>query len=245
MQFDQLPSLSLSRIAHYLSIETPFRDKDDIACEALNLSLVAKQFKELSEEILHCIDPACKNGQLSPVVLKNIQKLRTRWISLPTANMWGLQLSDLEHIPYKEISGNKHYKLQQVKRLSEQKFCGSVQQLKSCRQFQRYKVLENALTEHGVKLRIDSKFCDRFIKTGQGDPNNIAKLLKEMEFYHIFTDYFRFFSACAAKYTCEYGYYDRNHISIDAKKQALQDFIHRNPHQLHLIPTSLHRFISH
>jgi hypothetical protein len=82
-----------------------------------------------------------------------------------------------------------------------------------------------------------------YIKTGKGNPEEIAKLLKEMEFYHIYTNYESFFSSNIIKYHLDYGYYDRDHISMDAKQQALREFINENPQKLEIIPKSIIRFL--
>ena len=111
-------------------------------------------------------------------------------------------------------------------------------------QQQRYHVLSKILEQNSITLRPDSKFCSTYICTGRGNPDEIVKVLKEMDFYHTFTDYNKFFDIITAKYSCEYGYYDRDQISNDAKQRALEAFIEANPSKKYIIPPSLHKYIS-
>lgn len=242
MKLNDLPCLALRRIAEFLNEETAFRDKIDIAIDSAALALVGATY--LSAELNNCIDPSSKNGKLSECVKKNLQHKKLSWISEQTATRtWGLTLEELKDIPSKRP---QLYRFQFVKRKCAAKFCESYERFKAyttSKQLERSQMLDKELTKHGVSLRLDSKFCDSYIRFGRGDPNDIAKSLKEMAFYHNFTDYLKYFWMYAAKHACEEGYYDRNEVSAQAKKRALTDFVQKYPEKRNLIPTSLHRFI--
>lgn len=248
MNLNDLPCLALRRIAEYLNEETAFRDKVDIGIDSASLALVGAKY--LSAELNNCIDPSSKNGKLSECVKKNLQTKKHRWISEQTAiSIWGLTLEELKDIPSKRLDGfnsTRLYRFQFVKRKCAAKFCESYERFKaytSRKQLERSQTLDKELTKHGLSLRLDSKFCDSYIRFGRGDPNEIAKSLKEMSFYHTFTDYLKYFWMYAAKYACDQGYYDRDEVSAQAKKRALNDFVQKYPEKQNLIPQSLHRFI--
>lgn len=247
MNLNDLPYPALRRIAEYLNEESTFRDKVDIAIDSATLACACVTI--LSAELNHCIDPSSKNGKLSECVKKNLQLKKQRWINEQTAiKKWGLTLEELKDIPSKLLDpSTRLYKLQFVKRRSADKFCESYERLgvysSSNKQLERSQVLDKELTKHGLSLRIDSKFCESYIRFGRGDPMSIAKSLKEMAFYHTFTDYLKYFWMYAAKHACQNGYYDRDEVSAEAKKRALTDFVQKYPDKKKIIPESLHRFI--
>jgi hypothetical protein len=94
-------------------------------------------------------------------------------------------------------------------------------------------------------MRLDSSACLSYIVKGAGNPEEIARRLKEMDFYHTYTDYKELFDHYTDKYRMEYGYYDRDHISKDAKAVALSSFVKMHPDKTYLIPNSLRRFCEH
>lgn len=239
MSFGDLPKLTLYKIADFLKDETPFRDKVDIAIDAVSLKIAG--FNDLAIVLIETLDPTSKDGNFSPILLKNLIFQKNQYITEATAKLtWGLNNDDLAILKPKK----NRYKLQEVKRLSAFKFENSYEKLKANKnQLRRYNILQQVLNSFDMSIRPDSKFCESFIKTGKGDPQCIAKILKEMEFYHLFTEYHRYFNVYKVIYSCEYGYYDRNHISDDAKKKALSEFVKNHPDKLNIIPNSLHRFM--
>lgn len=246
MNLNDLPILALRRIAEYLNEETSFRDKVDIAIDSASLAVVGAI--DLASELNHCIDPSSKNGKLSECVKKNLEIKKQRWINEQTAiGKWGLTLQELKDIPSKLLdSSTTVYKLQFIKRKCAAKFSENYERCKaytSRKQLERSQLLDKELTKHGLSLRPDSKFCDSYIRFGRGDPIEIAKSLKEMSFYHTFTEYLKYFQMYAAKHACENGFYDRDEVSAEAKKRALLLFVEKYPEKQNIIPTSLHRFI--
>lgn len=246
MNLNDLPYPALQQIAKYLNEETPFRDKVDIAVDAASLACAGATF--LSAELNYCIDPSSKNGKLSECVKKNLQVKKQRWIRETAAvNNWGITSEELKDVPSKKLDNSTRlYKFQIVKRKCAAKFCESYDRCKaytSYKQLERSHILDKELTKHGLSLRPDSKFCESYIRFGRGDPTEIAKSMKEMAFYHTFTDYLKYFWMYAAKYACENGFYDRDEVSAQAKQRALKDFVQKYPEKQKIIPTSLHRFI--
>lgn len=250
MNLTDLPGLIVNKIATYLADETPFRDKSDVVTDCCSLAVAGA--RHLHQELLMIIDPCTKDRKLSLLVHQNIIIEKNRWILSKTAiETWGVSDEDLHSIPKRMIvlksKSVNMYRLRDVRRASEAKFEGSYEKLKAfnnSQQLERVNRLKKILTQYNISIRLDSKCCDNYIKYNKGDPTNIARLLKEMEFYHIFTNYNKLFNMFAAKYQSEYGYYDRDHVSSDAKKKALKDFVKLQPDRVHMIPSSLHKFIS-
>jgi hypothetical protein len=251
MSITILPSLVISKIAEFLHDETPFRDKVDIAIDAASIQVAGLQ--ELSHELTTLVDPSAKEGKLSPIVKTNLSNRKKRVLPAENAKrVWGLTDEDLKYVPARSVYSSKNgepmkiYNIQDIKKTSAAKFSHSYENLKayhSQQQLTRFYKLQEVLTQHQLTPRVDSTFCEKYIKTGKGNPEEIAKVLKEMDFYHLHTEYKKYFTFYTAKYGCEYGYYDRDHISGDAKKRALQEFREKFPDKLNLIPQSLHRFL--
>lgn len=243
----ELPGGVLYTIAAFLNKEDPFYDKVDIAINASALRLAG--CGALANELIYRLDPLSENGQLTSKVLKNLKNKRNQLISTVSAKeTWNLTDDDIGELPMKRsIRNNKITnlcKLQDVKRISANKFSNNYENLFAKKvQKKNCVVLQSLLLRYNVGLRIDSKICQMYIKTGKGNPEDIAKLLKEMEFYHIYTNYESCFSSNIIKYHLDYGYYDRDHISMDAKQQALREFINENPQKLEIIPKSIIRFL--
>ena len=245
--FANLPLLAISRIGDYLKDETAFRDKVDIAIDVAALKVAGKCFNGLTCELISYIDPLSSNGEYSPKLMKNIKDNKKRWIVQDIAQRsWGLSSVDLINVQKKKNANGIHYRLLQVKRASERKFDGSYERLKaytSSRHLERYHKLKDALNKYKACLRTDSKSCDKYVQSGKGDPNTIAKVIKEWEFFHLYTDYRRYYTQEAVGYYLEYGFYDWNQIIQDAKKKALKDFVCTQPKKASLIPMSLSDFL--
>jgi hypothetical protein len=247
-----LPDLVLVKIAEYIAEESPFRDKVDIILDAINLQRTCKKFKELSPVIIKHVDPFSQDDKLSPIVLKNIKFKFKRYISLNTiTNTWGLTSEDISNLRRKTVilSPSKIdylYRLQDIKKLSIMKFNNRIEHLHEfteLNQQERFNALQQEMLKQNISMRPDSKMCESYIRSGKGNLIEIVQILKELDFYHTFTDYCVYYAACAANYYCEYGYYDNSFISSNAKKRALQDFNTNYPDKKNLIPRSLQNMI--
>lgn len=241
-----LPNAVLFVIAEQLTKETSFRDKVDVAIDAASLSCVCKF--PLANEVICLLDPMSVDGKLTSEVLENLKRKMNKRVPAQIAKLsWGLSDDDMAHLPNSIISrNNKHvttYKLQDVKKASERKFQSNGVTLHlhtSVKQLNRTQILLNILDQ---PIRPDSKYCQYYIKTGKGNPQDIARLLKEMDFYHTYTTYPQLYWVYSQKYSLDYGYYDRDHISNDAKCTALRRFKTRHPDKMHIVPQTLLRFL--
>jgi hypothetical protein len=244
---NDLPDMVLHKIAYYITEETPFRNKSDVVKDSCCLAIAG--IAQLSNEILFVLDPSANGNKLSPLVHKNILIENNKWISINIAtNVWGVTEENMTGLPKRQLilKSTTVYRLRDVRKISEMKFDGSYEKLKTFntkQQLKRLTLLKKAVNEYNISIRLDSKCCDNYIKNNRGQPENIARLLKETEFYHIFTNYNKLFGILAGKYYSEYGYVDHDHVNIDAKKKALNDFIRDKSNKIDVIPKSLFRFI--
>ncbi|KAI7824684.1 hypothetical protein BC939DRAFT_449751 [Gamsiella multidivaricata] len=75
----------------------------------------------------------------------------------------------------------------------------------------RRKLLSTLLALRGLKLRADSKLCGRYLQGSNEDPERIADVMKEMEWYYQETTYG--------------GYLAEDHGSVEAKAIALTEWV--------------------
>jgi hypothetical protein len=235
-----LPQLVLCKIASNLTDESPFRDKIDIALDAVMLQIAG--WKSLSSHVVEKIEPNCIDGKLSFTVKQNLERKKNQCMSVNTVkNTWGLTDVDLDQLV---ATKNLKYRFQDVKKLSAIKFSNNYDMLlnfKHTTQIDRYKNLFDILKNNNVSIQLNSKLCEKYIKFGQGNPHYIAKILKENEFYHIHTNYVMLLEKFMANYYCEFGYYDIFDVTLQAKQQALKEFANKN--SINTIPASLHKFL--
>jgi hypothetical protein len=237
---DILPALVLCKIASFLIDDSPFRDKVDVATDAVMLQIAG--WKSLSCYVFELVDPCCLDGKLNITVRRNLGlKKNQRMTTSTVKNTWGLTDVDLGQLV---ATKNLKYRFQDVKKLSAIKFennYDNLQNLKHAKQIDRYKKLISIFQDNKISIQLDSKLCERYIKFGKGDPDHIAQIIKENEFYHMYTNYIIVFEKCMANYHCEFGYYDIVFITLQAKKQVLEDFIKKN--SINMIPISLHKYM--
>lgn len=243
-----LPDIPTFFVASFVAKENLFNDKSDVYRGACNLNLAS--LKDLSYEVLRAMDPLSKDGVVSLQVKKYISSLNKRLVSEELAiKDWKLSNDDLAKLcVQKKPGGATFYRLKDVRRASaikhqentiallEKVFPGANERIAQ---------LLSHLSKHNVPIRLDSTACVAFITKGVGNPDEIARRLKEMDFYHTYTDYKNIFDYYTDKYRVEYGYYDRDHISSDAKALALASFLKKNPDKIYLVPESLKRFCEH
>lgn len=242
-------------VASNLAKESLFNDKSDIYREACNIKAVGSCGLALSQDVLRAMDPLSRDGVVSTQVKRHISSLNKRLVSQEAAiKNWGLDREDLEGLAsYKKQDGTKLYKndgravfyrLKDVRRMSAKKYQSADALLNAIYPgaTERIALLIDSLEKHNVTMRLDSAACLSFIVKGAGNPEEIARRLKEMDFYHTYTDYKELFDHYTDRYRVEYGYYDRDHISKDAKAVALASFVKKHPDKTCLIPESLRRF---
>jgi hypothetical protein len=235
---DQLPDYALYVIAECIASETSFRDKVDVAIDAAVLAVTCKSLEQLTRDINQLIDPMSTDGKLTPDVIDNLKRKKNRRIPAHIAkSSWGLSDDDLASLSFKIVRQKRMYLLQDIKKVSEVKFDGDCMKLYNSKRIHK---LLDALSQ---PIRPDSNYCMNYIKTGKGNPDDIARLLKEMEFYHTYTAYPQLYWVYAQKYELEYGYYDRDHISSDAKSVALKRFKKKHPDKLHIVPETLLKYL--
>lgn len=242
-----IPDIPASIIGQTLAREGLFVDKSDVYRHACDLQLAC--LGDISVEVLRAMDPLSKDGVVSPQVRRYLKSLNRRLVSFEeAARLWGLSAEDLEGLAtYRKPSSRAtFYRLKDVRRLSAQKHDGNPTKLLQ-RAYpgatERIALLLSALSKQNVPMRLDSAACTSFIERATGNPDDIARRLREMDFYHTYTDYKEIFDYFTDKYRVEYGYYDRDHISRDAKALALSAFMKEHPDKRHLVPESLNRFI--
>ncbi len=241
---DELPDSVLLKISQYLKDDSPFRDKVDVALESVMLKSAGWPWQRLAGFVVEVVDPSVKDGKLTSVVSRNLSLKKNQHVSAKTAkSVWGLTDDDLISLTFKN---KKYYKFQDVKMLSAIKFSNNYENLiafKNLKQKERYKNLQNTFDKYKITIQLDSKLCNMYIKFGKGEPENIAKVIKENEFYHIYTNYLLELEKFMVNYYCEFGYYDVIETSLMAKKNALKDFMKVNSSNRCLIPISLHKFL--
>jgi hypothetical protein len=81
-----------------------------------------------------------------------------------------------------------------------------------------------ALNERGCRLREDSRLCKAYIEEGVGNPDDIAKNMQEMAFFHRHTRYGDFFREIVESYREDGEWWDRDEVSAQAKAMALKDW---------------------
>jgi hypothetical protein len=87
--------------------------------------------------------------------------------------------------------------------------------------------LRDLLTARGCELRGDSRLCSAYIYQNEGDPEVIAEVMEEMDFFHSFTKYRDFFEE-EKRAELEYkGRYDADDVSESAQYYALLDWASR------------------
>ena len=244
---NELPLTALSRIAFYLKDDSPFRDKVDVALDGVMLKTAGCTWKSLACFVVEIVDPSVKDGKLTSVVTRNLYLKKNKDIKADLAkSLWGLTDADLENLIFKIKKGKKFYKFQDVKKFSSIKFSNNYENLiafKNLKQKERYKNLQNTFDKYRITIQLDSKLCNYYIKFGKGDPENIAKVIKENEFYHIYTNYLFELEKFMVNCYCEFGYYDVIQITLLAKQNALKDFMKINSSNQNLIPLSLRKFL--
>lgn len=241
---NDLPLLAINRIAIFLNERGPYRDIVDIAVDTASLKMAGCAL--LANDLVTQVDAFSKDGKYSTQVLQNIKTQKELWIEKKVAeNIWGLNDEDLSHIPRKKTRVNT-YPLKYVKKLSAIKFNENYALLKtynSIEHLNRLCYLKQILQKYNASLRIDSKSCDNYIRNGKSDPDRIAKLMKEMEFYHLYTDYKNYISHITVINYIQCGYSDYDQIIEEAKEKALRQFI--LTHQDHsMIPESLRYYVN-
>lgn len=243
-----VPDIPASIIAVSLAREGTFVDKSDVYRHACDLKLAC--LGDLSAEVLRALDPLSKDGVLSPQVRRYVSSLNRRLVSFDEAvRRWGLSAEELDKLAAHKKASSKatFYRLKDVRRISAMKHDGNPTRLLE-RAYpgarERIALLLEELSKQNLAMRMDSAACSSFIESGRGRPEDIARRLKEMDFYHTYTDYKEIFDYFTDKYRVEYGYYDRDHISKDAKALALSAFLKEHPDKRHLVPESLERFFN-
>jgi hypothetical protein len=84
----------------------------------------------------------------------------------------------------------------------------------------RRRALEEALEKHGLSFREDSRLCMQHVAFGAGDPEEIADIMNEMEFFVKKTGYARAFRVVRRE---NFPYdIDRDWNSVLAKRRALR-----------------------
>lgn len=238
MNLNDIPDLAMDVISSFLTKETPYHDKVDIAIQAAILKMAG--CKQLADQILYTIDAYSTDSQ----VFQNIQAKKRQWIDKSKAeHVWGLNNDDLSQLPNKKIRSMNKYKIMYpmhlVKRKSAIKFSDSYENLKAYtnkQQIERLNVLKTSLNKYNALLRIDSKLCDLYVKKGNGEPDKIAKHLAEMEFYHLYTNYKKYYAYFTVEHYMNIGFYDWAQITEDAKKRALTEFQNVHHDRLYIIP---------
>ena len=241
-----LPDIPTAILASFLAKESLFYDKSDVYREACNIKAIGSAGTWLAQEVLRAMDPLSKDGVLSPQLKRHISSLNKRMVSHDVAiKDWGLTKNDLSILTPAHRA--VFYKLKDVRSTSANKYHSARALLNSIypSSTDRIDKLIDCLSKHNVSIRLDSIACLSYIAKGVGNPEEIARRLKEMEFYHTYTDYKELFDHYTDKYRMEYGYYDRDHISKDAKVVALSSFVKMHPDKTYLIPDSLRRFCEH
>lgn len=109
---------------------------------------------------------------------------------------------------------------------------------KAERMAERERVLVHKLQEHGCELRDDSRLCSAYIERGVGDPQAIATIMEEMQFFHNHTRYADIISRNIEDALDLFGQFDRDEESACAKAEALELYVDAGMN-LHLIPASL------
>jgi hypothetical protein len=100
-------------------------------------------------------------------------------------------------------------------------------------------LLINMLKKHNLQLRDDSLLCNNYIQNNIGDPEEIVKIMVEMDFYFKYTDYSDLIYEYTSNYIDyrkhyiydDYGYFniklsqkEKNNLSEQAKKEALNQW---------------------
>lgn len=80
--------------------------------------------------------------------------------------------------------------------------------------------LRGELSDLGLELRSDSRLCERYVETGEGDPKFIAAVMEEMEWFFRNTGYSRARRVVEREH--EPFELDRDDASALAKKRALR-----------------------
>ena len=258
-----LPDIPTAIVGSFLARESLFYDKSDIYREACNIKAAGSAGHWLSQDVLRAMDPLSRDGVVSPQVKRHISSLNKRLVSHDAAiKNWGLTRGDLSTLTAQLTAHNKQdgakndnvgaaravfYRLKEVRRMSANKYHSALALLTKIYPgaTDRIALLLDRLSKHNVPMRMDSSACLSYIVKGVGNPEEIARRLREMDFYHTYTDYKELFDHYTDKYRMEYGYYDRDHISKDAKNVALASFVKKHPDKTYLIPDSLRRFCEH
>jgi hypothetical protein len=100
-------------------------------------------------------------------------------------------------------------------------------------------LLISMLKKHNLQLRDDSLLCNNYIQNNIGDPEEIVKIMVEMDFYFKYTDYSDLIYEYTSNYIDyrkhyiydDYGYFniklsqkEKNNLSEQAKKEALKEW---------------------
>jgi hypothetical protein len=100
-------------------------------------------------------------------------------------------------------------------------------------------LLISMLKKHNLQLRDDSLLCNNYIQNNIGDPEEIVKIMVEMDFYFKYTDYSDLIYEYTSNYIDyrkhyiydDYGYFniklsqkEKNNLSEQAKKEALNQW---------------------
>lgn len=233
---DSLPLDCIRLIAQNLTDRSdPFRGPADMAKDAANLARSCKAMRPLSD------------AMFARVSREDAARDRSRFVPLGTVSKhYMLKPADRMFVATRTIDrwGNKAFKLTDVRRACRAKFQDSVDHWRAERRRleadrakrqersqllkeQRRERLQAALVKRGCTLRNDSRLCKAFIDRGEGDLEDIATVMEEMNFFHTHTAYRDMYEE-ERQDELEYrGRYDPDEVSWTAQGMALRDWARR------------------
>lgn len=137
-------------------------------------------------------------------------------------------------LSYKKYGDYDNYiKIKKLKELEQKIYQENIEKEINNRKL----MLISMLKKHNLQLRNDSLLCYNYIQNNIGDPEEIVKIMVEMDFYFKHTDYSNVISSFTSNYIDyrkhyiydDYGYFDinlsqneKNNLSEQAKKEALK-----------------------
>jgi hypothetical protein len=93
------------------------------------------------------------------------------------------------------------------------------------KQEQRTQELASLLQARGCTLRDDSRLCDAYIKRGEGNAEDIARIMHEMKFFHEHTNYANTYEDIKHDELRWKGWYNFDEVSHEAQGQALYTWV--------------------
>jgi hypothetical protein len=207
---------------------------------------VSRRFRALATDL------ALPQQRLEFNLGRMFERERDQMTATRAKSLFQLNETDLALLPCKEVT-NPHYKRAAPMRLYDiddlvdacvqkyetwEAFAARRDKRKSVTQARRNAIaanrvqrradLEQALGQHGLRLRADSRMCAAFVQTGRGifgeSMQEVVEIMREMDFLYTHTNYSGIVDDIREEYR-EWGeWYDMDEVVDTAKTRAVREW---------------------